>query len=57
MNKVDIFSNNHGTTVYIDGMKIKGIQKVQTKREVGCKKATMILEFKCDLTTKEQPIE
>jgi len=57
LNKVEIISKENKVKVFIDGIKIKGLQNVNFQRDISNPKATLEIKFKCNLYTKEQPIE
>lgn len=56
-NKVELISQDKVTKVLIDGVEIKGIQDIIVHFDVGSPRATLELKIKCDLITKEQPID
>ncbi len=53
MNKAEIQSCNNKIKLFIDGIEIKGLQKVNFQRDISNPKATLEIKFKCDLYTKE----
>lgn len=56
-NKVELISQVKKTKILINNIEIKGVQSIKVQFDVGSPKATLELKMKCDLITKEQPIE